>query len=79
MKLTVKQNSSAIDATIKCRVEWCNPQGVWFSFCSDIDGDPVARLSSLGFKVKESVAFPGVFGCPWESADGGDCYLAVLS
>lgn len=76
MKLTVKQNSGAIHSAITCRVEWCNPQGVWISLAADVS-DSVSRLRNLCFQVKESIVFPGIYCCSWESSDDGDCYLVV--
>lgn len=78
MTLNVRQVHGAIDTSISCRIEWCNSQGVWFSFVADVDGNPRDALESLGFRVRESITCPGVFCCPWESADGGDCYIAVM-
>lgn len=76
MKLRVKQNSGAIDSAVTCRVEWCNPQGVWFSFAADVSQSLVV-LRNFGFAVRESSCFPGIYCCPWESSDDGDCYLVV--
>lgn len=75
MKVRVRQIHGAIDVSIECKVEFCNREGVWFN--RSVDGKELNSLRELYFTLRESKCNPGLYCCPWESSDSGDCFLVV--